>query len=196
MYSDSKLPAQILDENQFTSFPPSIGSMPSLTRLSVRNNLLVALPDAISSLLSLKILDLDHNHLTDLPFAAMAVLSNLSTLLLSHNRLTTAPFELFRSQALTKIDLQGNEKLQSPPSRVVNDPTQQEAVVAFLRLEAKALLSGRLLLQGQKMEHFPIEIFRIPDLTEINISENRLLSIAPEVGTLQVRHFVAVECLF
>lgn len=134
----------------------------------------------------LRILNLNHNHLSDLPFAAMAALSNLSTLLLAHNRLVTAPFELFRSPALSRIDLQGNEQLTSPPPRVVNDPNQKDAVVAFLRLEAKALQSGRLLLQGHKMEHFPMEMFRIPEVTEINLSENRLAAIAPEIETLQV----------
>eukprot|EP00961_Rhodomonas_salina_P139584 1878464-Rhodomonas_salina.5 len=35
------------------------------------------------------------------------------------------------------------------------------------------------------MEHFPMEMFRIPEVTEINLSENRLAAIAPEIETLQ-----------
>ncbi len=177
---------QVLDENYLASLPPSIGGMASLTHLSAQKNQLAVLPDAISSLQRLKTLNLDHNLLTDLPFAAMAALSSLSSLHLAHNRLTSAPFELFSSSALTRIHLQGNEQLRSPPPRVVNDPAHQDAVVAFLRLEAKALQSGRLLLQGHKLEHFPMEMFRIPEVTEINLSENRLDFIAPEIQTLQV----------
>jgi len=174
----------ILDDNGMCTLPPHMNQLKDLVILSVRNNKLISLPETISALVSLKELDLSSNQLADLPIAAMVLMAKLASLNVENNLLVTPPFELLQTTTLKKIRLGGNEHLHSPPQHVINDETKSDAVVAFLRLEAKALSSGKVVLIGQQATSFPIEVIRLPVVTELILSSNRLRTITDHIQQL------------
>ena len=73
--------------------PDSIGSLHSLTYLSVSSSQLTCLPDSIGNLPSLSILDVGYNRLTALP-DSIGTLHSLALLNVSNNRLNWLIFSL------------------------------------------------------------------------------------------------------
>ena len=131
------LTSLVVDENYLVALPPDIEHLKDLVTLSVKSNKLKNLPDTLSGLVNLKELDLSDNQLEELPIASMALMVRLSLLNLENNLLVTAPFELFQTTTLKKLKLSGNNHMKSPPQHLINDESKNDAVVAFLRLEAQ-----------------------------------------------------------
>ena len=182
-----------LDDNKMTSLPDQIGNLLRLKALSVRKNMLFTIPDTVSKLVRMERLDLTFNHIVDLPVTSMLNLTNLSELFLGGNQLISPPFELCLTSTLQRISLEGNLNLLSPPPLLANDESAFDKVIDFLRVEAKALTSKRLILQSQGAVAFPKEILRITDLTDVNLSRNLLENIPEEIESLTALCTLTIE---
>jgi Leucine-rich repeat (LRR) protein len=187
------LTSLVLDENELVTLPDHIAQMKDLATLSVKSNRLASLPDSLSALVNLKELNLSENQLAQLPIGSMMQMRKLSLLNLEHNLLLTAPFELFQTTTLKKIRLAGNDNMTSPPPALINDESKSEALIAFLRLEAQALSSGKVVLINQLASSFPIEIIRLPVVTELVLSKNRIKMISDHIQHLTSMHKLSLD---
>lgn len=173
-----------IDGNQVEHLPGALAPLKSLTFFSARRNLLAEIPASISSLQLLKTLDVSYNKLTDVPIAALQALPALTALHLAGNQLLTPPFELFQHKLIETITLNDNPSLLSPPPLLTADETQGDELVEFLREEARAIKTGRLVLTGVQAVAFPIEILRVHHVVEVNLAKNRIESISTDIAAL------------
>jgi Leucine-rich repeat (LRR) protein len=109
----------ILDECGLFSYPSEIMYIPTLTRLSLMQNKLVAVPPEIALLTSLTDMNFSENVIRD--FAdCCAGLTRLQTVNLSDNQLVTLPFSLGPISQLQKLVILPNPQLLCPPLHVLD----------------------------------------------------------------------------
>ena len=101
--------------NQLTSLPESIGNLKTLENVSIRNNKLESLPESIGKLNNLGVLIIDGNRLTSLP-ESIGQLKKLRRLYVSNNRLTTLPESIGNLKNLIDLRLTGNTLTSLPES--------------------------------------------------------------------------------
>ena len=98
----------ILDTNQITEIPASIGSALKLSSLYVRHNKLTSVPPEIGNLRNLQLLLLGNNQIAGLPIE-IGNLTNLTQLRLENNKLTELPKEIGNLTNLTHLFLVNNQ---------------------------------------------------------------------------------------
>jgi len=123
----------ILDECGLFSYPSEIMYIPTLTRLSLIQNKLVAVPPEIALLTSLTDMNFSENVIRD--FAdCCAGLTRLQSVNLSDNQLVTLPFSLGPISQLQKLLILPNPHLLCPPLHVLEGglaPTMQFLLNVF-----------------------------------------------------------------
>lgn len=98
----------ILDNNQITEIPASIGTSVNLTRLYVRKNKLTSIPKELGNLSNLQLLLLGSNQITELPIE-IGNLTKLTQLRLENNKITELPKEIGNLTNLTHLFLENNQ---------------------------------------------------------------------------------------
>jgi hypothetical protein len=154
-YYQKHLSKLYLKQNLIVNLTPSIARLSSLTELHLHSNHLVSLPDAIGELSSLTNLTLDSNHLTFLN-PCVVKLKNLQSLSISRNDLTSLPKELWRCRNLTSVNASANKITSLDPSI----------------LECRTL--QRLDLDRNLLTQLPVQLCCLRSLRELSLSGNRL----------------------
>ena len=106
-----------LNSRNLTSFPPEIGNLTNLYRLSLEINNLTTVPTEIGNLTKLRHLYLHYNSLTTLP-VEICNLTKLEYLYLGNNNLTTLPAEIGNLTNL-KILYLDNNKFKNLPLEIL-----------------------------------------------------------------------------
>lgn len=116
--------------------------------------------------INMSVLDLSQNRLTEMP-ACMCELEYLETLQLRSNCIQRLPSSVHLMKSLGFLDLRGNQ-LKLLPSTLF-----------FLRLKV-------LLLSGNQIESIPREIRQLENcLTELDISWNKLVEVPSDISLLK-----------
>ncbi len=148
----SHLTELILDQNQLITLPPTLSKMLSLTTLSVNDNPRLSSLDALigsMSLIILRAVNCMINHLpTNIP--------NLHTIKLGGNQLTFLDgIETITSVSCILLEF-GNNKITSIPNNSLKN------IQTLLYLD----------LSGNQLTTLPDSVYRIKDLTTLNIRNN------------------------
>ncbi|KAL6057314.1 Myotubularin-like phosphatase domain [Balamuthia mandrillaris] len=144
-----------------------------LTVLDLSGNFLTSIPSsALSNMKSLEHLDLRFNRLSSIP-PEIALLTNLRILLLDHNDLESLPKRIFALKKLTQLTLSQN-------------PIEEKDLCLMSIYEQ--INHPALHLSGLKMFTLPEEFFlavaESKTIDTINLSNNKLTSLPPEIGSL------------
>jgi Leucine-rich repeat (LRR) protein len=161
----------ILDRNQLTSIPESIGNLTALKILWLRNNQLTSIPESIGNLIALEHLDLIDNQLTSIP-TSIGKLVALQILWLDKNQLTSIPTSIGNLVVLRSLCLRNNQ-LTSIPTSIGN-------LVA---------LRGLHLYNNPQLRDLPITLGSCLNITALDTSGT---AIAEET---RVRILVAIRAL-
>ncbi|MEM7551437.1 MAG: T9SS type A sorting domain-containing protein [Bacteroidota bacterium] len=190
--------------NKLNDLPIEINNLVKLELLSLSDNNFKSLPD-LSGLRALKILNVDSNHsLTDLNLpildsleslsasfspigevpATIGNLTNLTRLSLWSCKLSNLPDELGNLKKLKELNLDGNQFIELPIS--FNGLTNLEVLKAsfgelYIIPDLGQMISlRRVALGSNKLTEFPLSILELPNLLEIDLSENNLSGPVPE----------------
>lgn len=98
----------VLDTNQITKIPATIGTHVNLIRLYLRNNKIEEIPPEIGNLKNLQLLLLGNNQISKLP-PEIGNLISLTQLRLESNRITELPPEIGNLTNLTRLSLENNQ---------------------------------------------------------------------------------------
>ncbi|TAE10985.1 MAG: hypothetical protein EAZ95_14135, partial [Bacteroidetes bacterium] len=201
----------LLYENQIIALPISLGKMPNLQELSLRNNQLKEfptflcnlatlqelsvsdnqiqnLPAEISNLKSLKTLHVGGNALKRLP-TTVGELINLQSLNASNNQLTYLPESIGNLALLTDLDLSENQ-LKALPATITNLAGLEEIRLASNQLKALPdNLSGwvglkQLILSQNQFSQLTDSIGKLLALETIQLSQNQLKTLPEAIGEL------------
>jgi Leucine-rich repeat (LRR) protein len=186
-----KLTVLNLENNYFASFPDEILKLKNLTILNLSDNELEYLPDGngnrngIGQLKNLRQLDLSGNQLEYIPYNIQG-LNNLTVLNLSNNELKSPIIreekqeksnETGQFNNLTELNLSGNQ-LKSIPSEIQNYTN-----LAVLDISDNELTAIDPLF-GSDSQQNPDKSGQLKNLTELDLSGNRLKSIPSEIKVL------------
>lgn len=142
----------ILDQNQLITLPPILNRMLSLTTLSVKDNPRLSSLDAITGSTTLTILRAANCMINHLP----TNISNLHTIELGGNQLTFLDgLETITSETCILLEF-GNNKITSIPNE------------SFKNVQTALYID----LPGNQLTTLPNSIYRINDLTTLNIRNN------------------------
>lgn len=197
----------VLDYNQLTALPSSIGELQRLESLSCAGNLLTTLPDALGSLRCLTRLDVQDNNLRTLPAslwrcanlcalnassnvietliappppegAAAPLRASLCALRVADNRLSSDVFALLVLFAeLEVLNLSMNDLYEIPPGAL--------AALGELR---------ELYLSSNMLSSLPSDdLEMLPELHVLFLNGNRLQSLPAELGRLKQLHSLDVS---
>lgn len=97
----------LLNNNELTTLPESLGNIQNLQYLDVKNNRLTVMPDAISRLINSIFLDLSNNQITKLS-DTIGNLIKLKFLNLNHNKLESLPQSVAQLKSLKFLNLNSN----------------------------------------------------------------------------------------
>jgi Leucine-rich repeat (LRR) protein len=175
-----------LDNNRLEkTLSPEIGTLSSLTRLSIGNNQLEALPEEIGRLQKLYDLRLENNRIERLP-AGLGNLQSLHQLSLAKNRIVSVPPDLGKLPYLEELNLQDNQLRDLPAdlSRLPalraldlsRNPLDKIPSVVF---DMEGLV--KLSLDGIGLQELPKEIMRLQYLRDLRLNNNRLKTVPVDV---------------
>ncbi|KAI6218231.1 hypothetical protein M3Y99_01721300 [Aphelenchoides fujianensis] len=173
LFSMSSLTSLNLSSNGLRSLPNDIAALQNLRRLDLRNNELSELPEAVCKLHNLEVLILSGNRFKDFP-TALLHLPELVELQMGANRLDNVPKEISQLKTLEILYL-GDNRLQSPapPDRFGVGPKPTGDAAGQL----PGLNSLRTLtLHNNRLRALPTGIARLPNLEQLNIRNNPLIT--------------------
>lgn len=183
-----------LHKNALTALPDSIGGLHRLEILELKDNGLRSIPESAGNLQSLQQLGLAGNQLKRLP-EELGALSRLSRLELDGNAsLATldvffrrlSGVRVFSANACGLVRFETLEFLLASPVRALQ--ASKNALTAFPILLSEAVMKDtleELVLHSNALIHFPLEVVRFcVELRTLDISNNRLESVPPEIGRL------------
>ena len=173
-----------LDGYEFPFLPHSIGELPQLRYLSLKECGLRRLPPALARLKRLTRLDLSHNSLTELP-DFLAELPELYDLRWRDNPIAQFPKILSKIDNLQKLDLdmrhvkdlRGLEDCKQV--RWLNLKDAKLKTVPEQVLALKKLVSLEIAEAG--LEELPREIGMLKELEELNLGANAIRNLPREV---------------
>ena len=183
--------------NRLTRLPKSICYLSQLSVLNASNNLLSELEPSIASCDQLRLLDVSHNRLKDLtqvPFGNLAVLQEL---LLNNNQIHTIFGKDSNIPRLTRI-VANHNLLNTFP--LVTCPAAREIIFSYNKLltpgsNTTLLNSCKNLeildLKCNQLDSIPNEVLRLRNLRRLDISDNNIKVISPELGLLDNLQSVA-----
>lgn len=190
-----ELKTLLLDRNKLTALPKEMEKLNVLEALDLKENEIKNLPAEIAGMLKLTSLDLTNNKLKGLP-DSIGKLSNLTHLLLKGNEplkmLPTALTDIHKFRcplvlgepALVVLDIDW-EQYQSPPAVVAK--LGIAAIYDYLNMIRLSAGNSTIVFSGQELTEVPDAIFRVDNLTHLDVSDN-LVKTLPE-------RLAALECL-
>ena len=184
----SKLKILYLSVNQLTHLPKSIGQLHRLQTLYLSVNLLSSLPDSIGQLINLQELLLQGNQLTQLP-ESIGQLVNLQELLLQGNQLTQLPESIGQLTQLKTFDLYENQLAYLPES--IGQLINLKVLVLYVnKLVVLPESIGQLInlkilsLDGNELVCLPESIGNLVNLQMLYLSVNHLTKLPESIGQL------------
>lgn len=168
----SKLEILEVKENRLVNVPASAGNLQNLQQLGLSSNQLKYLPEELGALRRLSRLDLDNN-------------PNLVTLDVFFRRLSS--IRTFSANSCGVVRFETIEFLKDSPVQALHlrQNVLSEFPVVFSSSVMKDTLE-ELVLRGNSLTRFPIEVARwCHELRHLDISENKLHTIPPEIRRLQ-----------
>ncbi|KAL6067139.1 Leucine-rich repeat (LRR) protein [Balamuthia mandrillaris] len=196
-----KMTALTLAHNGLKQFPSELdlASMTMLEKLSLAGNELSALPAGIGSLYSLTSLSLVDNCVATLPDQELAGLSQLNELLLQRNELSSLPpAALANLVVLKNLDLTSNSITSLPPS--IGGMTALKALLlGHNRLTELPEEFGNLVnlvtlkLNDNALTSLPASIGNLVNLNEFYLGNNELEELPPSFGNLTNLHKLHLE---
>ncbi|TPX61134.1 hypothetical protein SpCBS45565_g07330 [Spizellomyces sp. 'palustris'] len=181
-----------LANNKFSELPVSIGDFKRLKTLNVSNNKLISLPTSLNQLTTLTTLNLSGNELELL--GDFSSLLHLSDLEVADNRLarlfTAAENSL---KLLQRLDLRRNQLTSlAPEGETIKFPALRELYVSqntITKLGDGILAESphlQILDVGyNKLTEFPMEILGLKELKRLDITNNSIGKLPPELGLLE-----------
>ncbi|XP_053635707.2 lutropin-choriogonadotropic hormone receptor-like [Cherax quadricarinatus] len=190
-----------LEDNFFSSVPPSLSQLVQLQFLNLaRNKVSVLRVGDLSGLRSLTSLYLHQNKITEIESAALETLSQLQVLDLADNRLLKVPEAVLRCLQLTRLFL-GNNQLTYIGEGAFRNLTRLKQVIlqgnplltvhrnAFAHLPS---LTKLILKETREMREFPslngthrLEMLRI-DRASLTSVPDHLCSLTPRLRSLNL----------
>jgi Leucine-rich repeat (LRR) protein len=170
---------------------PTLTSLHNLTRLSLAHNKLKALPPSICNLQCLEYLTVYNNHLEELP-QNLNKLNNLVSLNLGMNRLVTLPRN-FEFNKLAILDVSYNNLSDNYlPESLYQNKCLRALYMSDNDLEVLPESIGNLseslevlALRSNDIYQLPKAIGKLLKLKELNLVNNRLIVLPPELGKLR-----------
>ncbi|KAJ3158169.1 hypothetical protein HDU86_003122 [Geranomyces michiganensis] len=180
-----------LSNNRFETVSDGfIGQLTKLQTLDVSGNALAALPDEIPS--QLTTLNLAKNKLRDLTGVDFARLILLSELDVSDNSLTALTATASTLPALVRLDVRRNKLRGEFPGVALNLPACKELYVSFNALTSftsgflgRAAMLRTLDFCNNAITEFPSEILGLKELKRLDLSNNNVKILPPELGLLE-----------
>ena len=155
----------LLNNNELTILPESIGDLILLKNLNLSNNKIQFLPNNIYKLVLLRTLNLSSNKLNILPDSIL-YLTNLTELILSNNKLTELSSSIGNLNHLTELRL-NNNKLNTLPESIGN-------------LTSLSILE----IENNKLTTLPNSIGNLTVLTSFGLKNNKLTTLPYSIGNL------------
>jgi Leucine-rich repeat (LRR) protein len=210
----SKLTDLYLDRNQLTEFPKSIASLQKLVRLGLSGNQLSNLPEVAYEWHKLIRLNLADNRFTNLPDGfnrfsklewlnlsgnplmsfppSILKLPKLELFFLRDCGLIDLPKEFAALKTLQVLDISGNRFYGGKiPSVVFQLPLLEELIVmdcGIVQLVEEDFIALKKLciirLQNNKIRYLSRKFARMTQVEELNLAENPLEYVAPELAQL------------
>ncbi|KNC96087.1 uncharacterized protein SPPG_08475 [Spizellomyces punctatus DAOM BR117] len=184
-----------LANNKFSELPASIGDFKRLKTLDVSNNKLTSLPTSLNQLTTLTTLNLSRNELDLLgDFSSLVHLSDLEV---TDNRLTrlfpATESSVTLLQSLLRLDLRRNQLTSlAPAGEIIKFPALRELYVSqntITKLGVGILAEAphlQILDVGyNKLTEFPMEILGLKELKRLDITNNSIGKLPPELGLLE-----------
>ncbi len=160
----------VLDECGLFSYPSEIMYIPTLTRLSLMQNKLVAVPPEIALLTSLTDINFSQNIINQ--FAdCCAGLTRLQTVNLSDNQLITLPFSLGSITQLQKLLILPNPQLLCPPLHVLEGGI--EPTMRFLANVFQSKTNGCLDIGDFGLRFIPSLLAEETSITSLRLQHSR-----------------------
>ena len=150
-----------------SNLSPKLCNLVNLTNLVLHGNKLSSIPETIGGLIKLKFLDLSRNELQSLP-PEIGQLQNLHTLNINCNQLTETP-DFSTLHQLHILDISHNRLLGLPAG--ITNP--------------KLELLAQILANSNELQEIPADLCELAALKTLDISENQLTIIPPEIGDCQ-----------
>lgn len=170
----------LMDRNQVSVFCDSIQNLNRLRRLSCSQNQLNCLPDFIGRLTSLTELNLERNSICNFPIA-MGTLTQLTNLVIEWDHISYIPDDIKSSTASQQIRYVGSF-LSSQATSVLDISgfgLHEVPIIPTELLDGPPIKSVNL---GRNfLEKIPVWLVQLRDLTDLNISSNRLTELNPHV---------------
>lgn len=165
---------------RLTEFPEPFCRLKSLKKLGIFNNMISSLPAQIGNLRGLTKLDLSGNALVTLP-KEIGQLTELTWLNLSKNQLESLPDELGNLVKLQELGLSFNKLKRLPDLSALKDlsllPVYSNELEEVGDWICQMQSLSKLDLSFNQLKSIPEGIFRIQNLTFINLRHNKLESV-------------------
>ena len=180
-----------LGNNQLTSLPNSIGQLTKLRRLSLENNQLTSLPKSFGGLTNLRDLDIGNNQLTSLP-DSIGQLTNLNYLSLKNNQLTSLPNSIGQLTKLRRLSLENNQ-LTSLPKSFGGLTNLRDLDIGNNQLTSLPDSIGQLTnlnylsLKNNQLTSLPDSIGELTKLNTLFLRDNQLTRLPDSIGQLQAK---------
>jgi Leucine-rich repeat (LRR) protein len=170
----------LMDRNQLSTFCESIQNLNRLKRISCAQNQVRAIPNFFGELTSLTELNFERNSIFDFPIA-MGTLTRLTNLSIVWDNITFIPEDIKSASATQQIKYLGS--LLSSQSTCVLDISgfglHEIPVIPTELLDGAVIKSVNL--GGNFLETIPVWLAQLRQVTDLNISNNRLIELNPHV---------------
>ncbi len=183
-----------LDDNKLSELPPELGNFTALTALSVERNELTGVPEEISKLEKLEFLNLKNNRLTNMP-NGIWIIENLKSPDLNNNPLSRETWDSWfntwenREKAEFRIgyaEALGQGELDLSGLGLTNtDLVEQVPLIKRMQPSLKILN-----LNNNKLSELPPELGDFTELTALSAENNELTGVSEEISKLEKLEFL------
>lgn len=165
---------------------PDLTTLQNLRRVHIFNTSLQSLPESITKIESLKMLSVEQNPLKKLP-EELFKLSNLEVLDVSLTDLTQLP-QRFDFPELKKLNLEKTFIIRLPEEVFL--PKLEELKISCYMDGIDNLTSLKILyitstLPGKELQEFPNELFKLKNLTSLDIGKGSFTTLPEEFYLLE-----------
>jgi Leucine-rich repeat (LRR) protein len=170
----------LMDRNQLSVFCDSVQYLNRLKRLSCAQNQVKSLPNFFGQLTSLTELNVERNSIFDFPIA-MGTLTKLTSLSIDWENIGFIPADIKSAAATQQIKYIGS--LLSSQTTSVLDVSgfglHEMPVIPSELIDGAVIKSVNL--AGNFFETIPVWLAQLRQLTDLNISNNRLIELNPHI---------------
>mmetsp|Transcript_21431 Transcript_21431/g.48531 ORF Transcript_21431/g.48531 Transcript_21431/m.48531 type:complete len:1759 (-) Transcript_21431:232-5508(-) len=168
-----------MDSNRLPALPETLGQLSKVESLSFANNSIITFPMEVGNWHNLRSLDLSKNDIQYLP-ASISNSTAMRQLFLEGNPLIQLPLSMGSMRGLRKLSYTKYDKWISPPNEVMRQSYHQ--VIQYLQAYHSAKQSNRLSLREMGIEFIHADVLLLSNLTELDISKNRLKTLTAVMG--------------